>query len=463
MKGVSFFMLPVIAGHLEPAEYGQLDVLLTLMNWLGLIAGLGIVEACYRYVGVASDREEQHAIIANAYLLAASCALLILVVSLPLLPVLCSVLPGALNSKQILLAIVALVLSATSAVTLAWLRILGKAKLFCSLTVTKAFLHAGLTWILLEWGYRLEAVLWSSLVSSGCLALATFVFQYKTSGVVFHWKWIRSLLVYGSPLVISSTCVFLVFGSERWFLAAHTDTASLGIYGIAMQFAMVVAIASEPYLLWWFPKRFSLLSESQLQANANYASLGVMVTAICAVGISLVGPLVIKLLFPPSYHEAGTWLPWLCLIIALKQSSHILNLGCYTGHSTKLPTVLNAVIAAIGLPTYFVLIDTYGLAGLICASLAIYGLRSLLFIYFSQGRLKLPYPWPILGCQLLAVSLISVCIVFQLHLVAGAFTIGFGILNLIWIKNTFLKNDYSWIRRFTSNHVLFKTQERICQ
>ncbi|MGL5237645.1 MAG: oligosaccharide flippase family protein, partial [Plesiomonas shigelloides] len=48
MKGISLIMLPVFTRYLSPAEYGQLEVLLALVNIGTLLLGLGLVDALYR-------------------------------------------------------------------------------------------------------------------------------------------------------------------------------------------------------------------------------------------------------------------------------------------------------------------------------------------------------------------------------------------------------------------------------
>ncbi|MDA1378993.1 hypothetical protein PCI56_02915 [Plesiomonas shigelloides subsp. oncorhynchi] len=44
-------MLPVFTRYLSPAEYGQLEVLLALVNIGTLLLGLGLVDALYRFAG----------------------------------------------------------------------------------------------------------------------------------------------------------------------------------------------------------------------------------------------------------------------------------------------------------------------------------------------------------------------------------------------------------------------------
>lgn len=408
MKGVSFLLLPFVASHLSTTEFGQLDVLLTWMNVLGLVAGLGIAEATFRYVGTAESLTEKARVAASGFWICGIAAALLWLVLGMSASFWLEILPGNITEPQFHLALASLCLSAVGALTLTWLRIIGRAGLFCVLSLGKACFHAGLTVVLLHQGYGIEGILTSSLIASAGFAAGSLLVQATTSGLRPNWQKTRLMLRYGWPLVISSLAVFLLCGSERWILAQYQGTESLAIYGLAMQFAMLVAFLCEPYTLWWFPKRFSLLGTGQLAQNAVFAGLGVIAAVWAALFLILFCPWVIRTLFPAAYHEAAVWTVWLIVGHVFKQASHILNLGCYTGNSTGLPTRINLALAVVAVPIYITATVAGGLAGLVGSVVLVYGLRMVVMIVASQKRLQLPYDWGMLsghGVLLLGVAL----------------------------------------------------------
>jgi O-antigen/teichoic acid export membrane protein len=53
MKGISLVMLPIYTSYLMPSDYGRLEVLVIFSNIISIVLGFGLVEALYRFVGLA--------------------------------------------------------------------------------------------------------------------------------------------------------------------------------------------------------------------------------------------------------------------------------------------------------------------------------------------------------------------------------------------------------------------------
>ena len=69
-----------------------------------------------------------------------------------------------------------------------------------------------------------------------------------------------------------------------------------------------------------------------------------------------------------------------------------MNVGCYVGGSTSLPTKINVVLAAVSLIVYPLTVFLNGVEGVIVGVLMINILRFALFYFFSQKALYLQYP-----------------------------------------------------------------------
>lgn len=400
MKGVSLLMLPVVTHFLTPAEYGVLDVLITWMNVLGIVFGMGMAETLYRYSSKSRDPASVFSDLLQLHLW-----LLVPLMLLCLIVVLVGHrwLPESLQMSFLLLSLLAAGLGTVLTLPFCWLRMQGRADWFFFCSVTKVLLQAGLCWFLLEQGLGLIAVIIASVLSH--LVLVVLLLWR----IPFHKSWTdRSVwqgqyVRYGAPLVFSGLCLFFVCGAERWILAAVLTPADLAHYAVASQFALMVAVCIEPFTLWWFPKRLAMLQqESGLQQVANMAVLGCIGTVVAAVAIGMLGPLLIRWLLPVSYHEAAILLPWLCLAMALKQCSHLLNTGCYTQDHTHQVSKINAQLAVLAPPLYWLSCEQFGLAGLLVSLILLYALRLYWFYAQSQHLLHLPYPQLALWSVLLA-------------------------------------------------------------
>lgn len=404
MKGVSFIMLPIVTRYLPVAEYGRLDILVTLMNVGSIVAGFGIVEAVYRYHGYAKSEQERRVIVSSGFTVSVLLSTLLLLILLPFLPVLLAVMPGNLEAKSIVLALVNIAVGGITSVPLAWLRMRDLAQWFFVFTTVKAVIQGVMTFVLLDLGWGVDGVLWSGLISNLLLMAVLVGFQWRQSGMTVDIAVAKKMMVYGLPLVLGGVCLFVSGGLERWVLAGYTDTATLATYGVASMFALVVAFLVEPFTLWWFPKRFEYLGRNEgRELNAYYSSIGVSLSMMAAMIISLVSPFIIRFILPESYHGAAEIVPVLAIAMAIKQSAHLMNVGCYISGSTTLPTKINMILAAFSLVVYPLAILLQGAEGVMVGVVMVNIVRFALFYVYSQKALYLDYPLAFIARQFICL------------------------------------------------------------
>lgn len=409
MKGVSFIMLPVITGYLPAEEYGRLDVLVTLMSIGSIVVGFGLVEAIYRHYGFANTVDERKAIVASGFTVNMLLAITLLALALPFISLLGDYLPGDLSATSLTLALLNISVGGMTSIPLAWLRINDQAQRFFAFTTSKAVFQGVTTFALLELGWGINGVLWSGLLANVILMIALTIFQYTSTGFTVNTDVSKKLLTYGLPLVFSGICVFISSGLERWVLAGYADTASLATYGVAAMFSLVVAFLVEPFTLWWYPKRFEYLGRKNgREYNAYYSSIGVSLSMLAAMLMTLIGPFLITHMLPQDYHGAASILPILALAMAIKQSAHLMNVGCFSGGSTALPTKINIALAIISLFVYPYTALSYQAEGIVVGVLIINVCRWCLFFYFSQNVVKLAYPLSFLARQLSCLLLVVI-------------------------------------------------------
>lgn len=154
MKGISLLMLPVLTHLLAPREYGQLEVLLTIINLGSLILGFGLVDALYRFAGMAADEGERKQVVARVFGLVWIIALASLVLLWWLAPLVQRLLPTETRLADVRWVLSALAFEGVIGVPLAWLRMRNQARLFFVATAGKAVIQSLLTawWLWLGWG-----------------------------------------------------------------------------------------------------------------------------------------------------------------------------------------------------------------------------------------------------------------------------------------------------------------------
>ncbi|NMP32106.1 lipopolysaccharide biosynthesis protein [Thalassotalea sp. M1531] len=408
MKGVSLVMLPVYTHYLSPEEYGRLEVIVVFSNLASIFLGFGLVEALYRYVGLATQDEckKQHA--AECLLLAVIIAAIAYIFFHFFSSAIALYLPGNITEHEIYLLGVALALGGVVNVPLAWVRITARAGLFFKVTMAKVILQVAMSFYWLTQGLGVESILASGAISTVVIACYLCQLQYRETGFKFSTANLKSIVNYGWPILIGGAATFALAGLDRWLLAEYFGAEDIATYAIALKFALVPVLLIQPFTLWWYPKRFSVLQQTDgVILNAKFATFGaVLAVSMCAL-LGLIGPILIQWLTPREYHHAANLLPGLLLCTSLKLISELLNLGCYIDANSQKQMVINMVASVVGALLLFVLIPNYHVVGAIASLLVAYSVRTFLFYFHSQRRLYLPYKLTYLFSALSAFVLIT--------------------------------------------------------
>lgn len=391
MKGISLVMIPYITHKMTLAEYGSLEAIVLLADIGTILFSFGIVEAMYRYVGVA-EGEEKRKLVSNCFTLSVLVCVLggaLIAFSMPLLLLM---LPVEFQPYQILLLLIPTMLDGAISIPLTLMRMNAMAKRFCMLNVLKASVQAVMTFTLLEAGYGIDGVLISSAVSSVLLMLCLLRYQWQEMGTFGSLKYSTKILKFGLPTLVGGASIFMITGLDRWVMASFVGVEELAIYAVSGKFALILGLLLQPYGLWWFPNRVAILQQpGGRKMCADRSLVGVVLAIVLGSLMILTVPGFIALILPNSYQYAGTIVVALLAIGVIKNAGDYLNLGCFSGDSSQSQMWIQggcAILAAIG---YFTVTPIFGVGGVIFVLCGTYTLRLLLLYFVSQSMEYLPY------------------------------------------------------------------------
>lgn len=412
MKAVSLLMIPVITGYLSTDDYGRLEFLASIANFVSLIVGFGLVESLYRYVGLTTSVEQKRDLAANAFGMVLIMGAGILILGQCLAPLIMPFIPEGIALIDVRLVFMAICLEGSIGMPLAWLRMQDKARVFFVLTSLKALFQALLIFVLLRAGYSVHGVILAGFIAALGLMLLLVFYQYRDTGIKFNLTQGWPLLRYGSPVAISGLAAFALMGADIWMLGISQGVAVLGVYALAVKFAIAIGIVMQPFNLWWMSRRFNCLNDSQgIKTSARITLIGVTLTLGCAVAMAYFAPILIRALTPPSYHMAVTYIPWMAMIMAIKGAGDLMNMGCFIGESTRSYMYISLCTASTALAGFMLLIPTWGPMGAIWSLLLAHSLRFCMTLAYSQRKLTLPYAYSrLIGfsvCAFLAIYLSS--------------------------------------------------------
>jgi len=405
-KGMSLVTIPLVTGHLTPADYGQLELVTSIIEAFAIVLTLGVADSLFRFAGDVEGSEQKQVaagLVGTTLTLAFAIGLALQLAVLTLAP------RFGLESVQTPLAIgmAAATLSALIELPLAWLRLRGRAGGFFIFTVGRTMLQVATMAITLNAGYGVVGLLAGNATIDALIAAVLLGLQIRECGIRLDTVTFARAGRYSMPLIGGSLSMFVLGSCDRWFLAGAVPRAELGFYGLAVKLSQIAPLVIQPFGLWWYARRIAVLREpGGLEASARGVSIGMMLLAAGAAVACFGAPLLVNGLLPNAYRAALPYLPWLVLASALNETCSLTNVGAYAGRHAYQVLGVNTAGAAVALIGYIFLTHPYGVWGAIISTLAGHVVRMTLYVVLGRRDAPIRYPWGLALTLLTLVALV---------------------------------------------------------
>ncbi len=390
-KLIAIIMLPVFTHYLSPGDYARLDILQTLANLLGLVIAFGLADSLFRFAGETSEPIVRSDMAANIFALAVIALVVGTILMQALAPFITRLLPGDITLFQTRAILASLSVTACIAVPLAWLRMQGKAGMFFIATACWTLCQAGITAIALFLGYGIDGVLVSGLFSAIVLALVLSIYQYCSTGISFSMSLSLAQARFGGMLVLAGIASFIIESSGRWMLASEAGVQVLAEYALAWKVGIMALLFTEPFAMWWLPKRFAVLNEDGKQQCASTTEIGVVIALVSVVAIACAGPFLVTILSPKEYHNAIQYIPAFAVLAGIKAVTNLFTTGILTEKKTLWPIYIDSGTAFVALAGNLIFIPYFQAWGAIFALTIALIMRLFLYLYIGQGVNFIPY------------------------------------------------------------------------
>ena len=275
---------------------------------------------------------------------------------------------------------------------LAWLRCRGRASRFLLYVAARSIAQIGLMWALLSHGWGAMGLLAGNVCVDIVIAGALVFAQWRDTGFSINAHVVDRAARYGGPLVVGSLAMFVLGACDRWFLAGSVAMADIAHYALAAKLAMAVALAVQPFGLWWYPQRIRALSEEDgLARSARAVTVGFAFLLTGALGVAGLAPFLFERVLPLAYAPALALIPALIAVVILNEACSLLNVGAYAGRTGLQPLAVNSAGALVALAGYVLLVPAFGVLGAIAATIAAHAVRLAAYLAMGQRRAPVPY------------------------------------------------------------------------
>jgi O-antigen/teichoic acid export membrane protein len=390
-KGVALITIPLLTGHLPPADFARLELVSTIVEIAGLGLSFCAADLMHRFVGAggAQARANAAALTGALVVLALCAALLFGGGALALRPMF----GGVIDADLLAVGLFAASISSLIEAPLAWLRCEGRARLFLIAAAVRAFAQTSLMAATLSHGHGAFGVMAGNAAVDACMAILLVGAQARATGLRLDARILREALAYGWPLLAGGLAMFALGNCDRFFLAAHLPPEALAHYALAGKLATIVALAMQPFGLWWNARRIAAYDAPDGPARSAQAITWGFALLCCGlVGVALCAPPLVWLLLPQAYAPAGALIPLLAVSVALNECCALANVSVYRDGRTRAALAINAAAACVAFAGYAALTPAYGVAGALAATWLGHGLR--LAAFLAHGARHAPMPAP---------------------------------------------------------------------
>lgn len=168
---------------------------------------------------------------------------------------------------------------------------------------------------------------------------------------------LRIALAFSLPLVPHLIATWGLAVADRLVLERSVSTADIGRYQLAATFANVIVVFAGAMMRGLHPivaRKFA--QHDGVQDVPKLGTLAVLAVTMCCVVVGLVSDDVLILAFPPAYHGAAQYIPWLIAGAGFQGLYQIVIQGTMQAKQTRWVPVISlvAILANLGINILFV-------------------------------------------------------------------------------------------------------------
>jgi len=314
---LAVFTLPLYTRHLDKAQLGYAETLLTAIILVSILLRLGLGEAFVRFWFDDEDPARRQALArrATATVLAATTAVSLVIIAFagPLSDAL-------LNRRDATLmdfGVLGLWAFTNLEMAYALLRVEERRRAYLIASATNVLLTVALTVTLVVGfdggarGYVLGNYAASTAVLVG---LWLFALRGHVAFVPRDVRGLAPLLRFGAPTVPADAAVFALNVIDRAYLLRADSPGAAGLYSVSVKLAAGVILAVRGFQLAWPPLVYSVTDDHEARRlYALVTTAYVLLAGYVVAGFVLLGRWAVRLLAAPEYYPAHEALPWVAL------------------------------------------------------------------------------------------------------------------------------------------------------
>lgn len=391
-KMIAFVTFPIISTQLGPANYGRLELILTVCGIVSLIASCGINNAVQRYYwdDVIVTDSERPLIITTGYMLLVFLCLLSFVTVLISIGILSNFSPMVKDNKDlILLGVIVALLNLTIVYVIDYFRLIRNKLAYFLIALPQKVFPAILGVLFLSYLENdietlLSAhVLVVSIISMVCFFIVLRLVSRK------HWcsfLWIKNIFSYGYPYIFAGLAYWIFSATDRWMITAMLSEESTGYYAVASRFSTITMIVSTAFGLAWSPLAMKIRSENKNSYQNIFFDVLLLLfflLVLIAGLISVFSGEIVTIVMGHEFKSSVISISLLSFGLIFNSTQQVTAIGISISQKTKIFAVSSWVVAVINILMNYALIPIFGIEGAAMSTLLTYLCLTAFYFFLS--------------------------------------------------------------------------------
>ena len=392
---VSLVLAPFLTHNLSPTDYGILTVTNTAIGLAAGISQLGLSAAFFRtYNYDYTSQQDRRDVVATVITLLCLISVPVAVVLAIMAPTLANFLFGRSSlGTCVILAGGVILLQNLTVPGLAWLRAEERPLSYSLLSISNLLITLLANILLvgvLHWGIP------GSIIATGsgyaCILICTMPIIIFRAGIKIRVDIAKNLLAFGLPLVLNFISYWVLQLSDRYLLSLFASLAETARYAVAYSLGSAMSVVvMGPFSLAWPTALFAIARRKDaIQVFGLVFRWFSMLLLFAAFALSLLGTILLDLLFPVTYHSSAFVIPIVAQSIVFYGIYYVFIVGVNVKRKTWLLSIFTTVAAISNVSLNLVLIPFFGALGAAVSTALAYVVLAVI-AYIVNRRL---YPIP---------------------------------------------------------------------
>lgn len=410
---VGVITLPIFARAFTPSEYGVLEIALTGLLAVLVIADLGMASASQRsyFDYTDADLAQRRRVLATAFAASLATASLVMAAMILLRDELAAwLLDGPERTTLVVLVAVCVPAAILAALLREVMRLRFMAWRYSISAIAGAAVAGAVGIVLvLALGVGVEGVLIGVLAGHATSVLVGLPGIARHVGRRLSRRELRVMLAFGIPLVPAAAALWGLAFLDRVLLGRIADLRDVGQYAVGARFASVLILVVTAFGLAYSPYMLSMFSEDpEVEKRVRGRTLTYVAVVLTAISLALaLFAREIALVVAPDFTRAYEVVGILCLGVSAFGVATVAMAGITLARRTGNFAAFTLTALALNVALCLALIPPLGAVGAAFATSAAYSLLAALYYWRSQRLYPTPYePYKVLVALLLGAAVV---------------------------------------------------------